>query len=70
MLAQAIGAQVPADGDIVRELMPLWDSLKHVEYIFLLEDEFDVTLSEEEMGGIDRLSDAVAAVERNRPDAA
>ena len=70
LLAQVIGEAPPASGDVLRDSTPGWDSVKHVEYIFLLEDEFDVTISEEDMTEIDSLFDAVGVVQQCRSDAA
>lgn len=39
----------PRPGPIVRAETAEWDSLKHVDLIFAIEDEFAVQLSEEEM---------------------
>ncbi len=50
-------------GDIRREDTPAWDSLKHIDLIFLLEDEFGVVLSEEEMHKLDSLSAIVSLLE-------
>lgn len=47
---QQVLGPLPQDvGGISRESMPVWDSLKHVDLIFAVEDEFGVTFSEEEM---------------------
>lgn len=47
-----------------RKNTPQWDSLKHIEVIFLLEDEFGVQFSEDEMGSLDsvrKLADNISA---------
>lgn len=41
----------------------LWDSLKKVEIIFALEDEFGITFEQEEIAGIKTPQDILAIVE-------
>lgn len=36
-----------------------WDSLSHIEIVFMLEERFDVRFSEEEIVGLSSLSDIV-----------
>jgi acyl carrier protein len=43
-----------------------WDSLRHVELILVVEDEFDVRFDESEFGGLDSLAAIVQAVEDRR----
>lgn len=67
LLRQALGAEAVGErGDVVREATPAWNSLLHVDLIFLLEDAFAVEFTEEEMAELDSLSAIVAAVERRR----
>ena len=49
--------------DVSRETVDLWDSIKHVEIIFALEDEFAVEFSEEEMAELSTLAAIVQAIE-------
>jgi acyl carrier protein len=56
----------PIPGDIRREDNPAWNSLKHVDLIFLIEDEFGIELTEDEMSDLDSLSGIVALVESRR----
>ena len=49
--------------DVSRETVDLWDSIKHVEIIFALEDEFAVEFSEEEMAELSTLAAIVQAFE-------
>mgnify|MGYP001233292013 CR=1 FL=1 len=56
----------PAAGDIRREDLAAWDSLRHVDLIFLIEEVFDIQLSEEEMARADSLSALTAIVDRHR----
>lgn len=45
----------PVDLDASRATLSKWDSLKHVEIMFALEDEFDVVFSEEELASLDNV---------------
>ena len=59
-----IGDGVAERGDVVRHETEGWDSLTHVELVFTLEDEFDVSLSEAELAELGTLHDLCAAVLR------
>lgn len=43
-----------------RHNTPQWDSLKHIEIIFAVEDELDIEFSEEEMATLDSVAKIVA----------
>lgn len=63
---QVLGAVLSTDlsgVDVSRETVDLWDSIKHVEIIFALEDEFAVEFSEEEMAELSTLAAIVQAIE-------
>jgi acyl carrier protein len=62
LLAEVLGAPL-SDGEVSRETMPSWDSLRHVEVIFAVEEEFEVYLSKEEMVRATSLSALVELVE-------
>ena len=47
--------------DSIRENVDQWDSLKHIEVIFALEDELDMQFPEEEMA---ELNSVIRIVER------
>lgn len=55
---------VSAGQPLSRATEPKWNSLKHVELIFALEDAFGIRFSETEMAGLDSLSSIVEAIER------
>ncbi|MBK9162181.1 MAG: acyl carrier protein [Nitrosomonadales bacterium] len=48
--------------DITRQNTPGWDSLKHIEIMFALEDELDVAFSEEELAKLDGVQKIIEAV--------
>lgn len=50
--------------EIVREEEMNWDSLKHLEIIFAVEDELGVRFAEENIPELKALSDFESAVER------
>jgi acyl carrier protein len=55
----------PGDGDIVRERTPEWDSIKNVEIVFALEEEFAVRIPERELAGMASLDAIVRILERH-----
>lgn len=61
ILALALKVEVPPATPFSREEQPVWDSLKHVEIIFMLEDEFGVQFSEEDFAALNSVE---AIVER------
>jgi acyl carrier protein len=53
------------DGDIVRERTPEWDSIKNVEIVFALEEQFAVRIPETELSGLESLGSIVRILERH-----
>jgi acyl carrier protein len=43
-------------GNATRETLAAWDSLKHMNLILALEDEFDIEFSDQEIAGINSLN--------------
>lgn len=66
VIGPVLGTTLTADRNLSRKEIPAWDSVKHVEVVFALEDAFDVRFPEERMGAVDSLDAAVAAVESLR----
>ncbi|MEW6132911.1 MAG: acyl carrier protein [Pseudomonadota bacterium] len=62
-LSLALGIEVPSTGAFARSDNPVWDSLKHVEVIFMLEDEFGVQFAEEEFALLSSAEDITKLVE-------
>ncbi|MDZ4855163.1 MAG: acyl carrier protein [Nitrospirota bacterium] len=54
----------PFDGhtDVTRQNTASWDSLKHIEIMFALEDELDTEFSEDELVTLDSVAKIVDAV--------
>jgi acyl carrier protein len=49
-----------------REVDSDWDSLKHIQIIFAVEERFGIQLGEDEMAECDTVERLVEAVERHR----
>jgi len=52
----------PVGPDASRSGLAKWDSLKHVEIMFALEDAFDMVFSEEDLSGLDSVANIVDRV--------
>ncbi|MGA2936325.1 MAG: acyl carrier protein [Syntrophobacteraceae bacterium] len=50
---------------VEREKEPAWDSLKHIELIFALEDKFDIRFTEDEMAGLKTMSSIAERIAAN-----
>jgi len=60
-----LGRPVAADDRLVRDDNPDWDSLKHIEVVFALEDALGVTFDAAELGELTDVDSIVAAAERH-----
>lgn len=63
ILRLALKSDVPKEGNYSRDNDPNWDSLKHVEIIFMLEDEFGVQFAEDGFASMNSVSEIVALLE-------
>ena len=54
-----------AGGTLVRVDVPEWDSLKHMEIVFALEDRYGVQFDESEFQMLDRPAAIAAALRRH-----
>lgn len=50
--------------DSTRENTPRWDSLKHVELVFAIEDELGIQFDEAELGQLDSVQAIVRLAQR------
>lgn len=50
------------DGDFMRSDIPTWDSLKHMQVIFALEDTFDCQFTEEQIPELNSLGKILEAL--------
>ncbi len=54
--------RVPVDLEASRVNIPQWDSLKHVEVMFAIEDALGVEFSESELAELSNVSSIVTAI--------
>lgn len=58
-LGVVLGRAIPSDDPVLRHDQPDWDSLKHIELVFALEDALGVRFEADEIG---ELTDVAAIV--------
>ena len=63
LLSITLGRRVPQNESVSRDSESTWDSLKHVQLILMLEEQFGIQFSEEEMGSLRDSDGIVRAVE-------
>ena len=63
LLTITLGRPVTQNESVSRDTESSWDSLKHVQLILMLEEQFGVQFSEEEMGSLRDSDGIVRAVE-------
>lgn len=63
ILSEVLNTPIPSHGNPKREELPNWDSLKHMELILRLEEQFDVRFSIREVAGIQSLDDIARIIE-------
>ncbi|MGB8065431.1 MAG: acyl carrier protein [Candidatus Sulfotelmatobacter sp.] len=66
LLSITVGRDIALGETVMRDSEPGWDSLKHVELIFMLEDRFGIQFSEEEMGELRSSDEIVLSIEEKR----
>lgn len=66
LLSITVGRQIALTEAVTRDAEPTWDSLKHIELIFMLEERFAVQFSEEEMSELRSSDQIVHAIEEKR----
>lgn len=62
LLSSTLGQNLSGDSNPSRKRIDAWDSIKHVELIFSLEEEFDVQFTEDEMAELSDLSQIVSVI--------
>jgi acyl carrier protein len=60
-LAVVLGRPIEPDDPVYRDDQPDWDSLKHIELVFALEDALGIRFEADEIG---ELTDVASIVER------
>jgi acyl carrier protein len=63
ILSEVLNIALPPLDNPKREELANWDSLKHMELILRLEEQFDVRFSIREVAGIQSLDDIVEIIE-------
>lgn len=63
LLSITIGRPVAANEPITRDRETTWDSLKHVQLVLMLEEQFGIQFSEEEMAALSSSDEILRAVE-------
>ncbi|MFC7678010.1 acyl carrier protein [Paenibacillus sp. GCM10028914] len=63
ILSDVLNTAWPPNENPKREELPSWDSLKHMELILRLEEQFNVRFSINEVAGITSLDDLVEIIE-------
>jgi acyl carrier protein len=66
LLSSALGRQIGPREHPRRVDEPEWDSLKHIEIVFMLEAELDVVFGADEMAELDGLDAIVRIVDGKR----
>jgi acyl carrier protein len=70
VIATILNQKFDLDSEIEAEKFPEWNSLKHIEIIFALEDEFGIQFSEEELATLGSLSTIIDAIHKRMSDEA
>lgn len=66
VLATLLKGPFEAGADITRANTAGWDSLKHMEIMFALEDEFRTEFTEDELAKLDSVAKIVDAIQAKR----
>jgi acyl carrier protein len=63
LLSITVGRQVAQSESVNRDSEPTWDSLKHVQLILMLEEQFGIQFTEQEMAKLRDSDEIVRAIE-------
>lgn len=63
IMSAVLKIPVENSSEITRSETPVWDSLKHVELVFSLEDAFEITFSKDQLANLDTLDKIVDTIE-------
>ena len=61
-LSKALGRPVAPNDNVIQGEEPLWDSLKHVELMFMLEEEFGIALTPDDFAMMTSVDACVAKI--------
>lgn len=62
IMSSVLGISINPDQNILRDSEARWDSLKHIEIIFAVEEAFDIRFDEQDITGIISTDDLKAKV--------
>ena len=65
LLRRLLKMPEPYPSELVRKNVPQWDSLKHMEIVFALEDRYHVQFDEAEFSALDSPTTIAAALRRH-----
>jgi acyl carrier protein len=65
VMSRVLGFEIGAGSDVSRTTHPVWDSLKHVELLFAIEDALGVRFDAAELPILDSVAKIVASGERH-----
>ena len=65
LVLRILGLQGKPTVDLTRSAVPEWDSLKHMEIVFALEDRYSVQFDESEFPALDTPAAITAALRRH-----
>ncbi|MEX1028428.1 MAG: acyl carrier protein [Paenibacillaceae bacterium] len=63
IVAEVLNIELPSLDNQLRSQIPSWDSLKHIELILRLEEQFQVRFSSREVAEIQSTDDLVQIIE-------
>ena len=66
IMSQTLNRPIGNDEQLARTQAPEWDSLKHVQIMFSLEDAFEMRFDESELRSLDSIDAIIKAIERHQ----
>ncbi len=66
VISKVLKRPVNESESIERDTEPKWDSLKHVELLFSLEDIFPIRFDEKELAELNNIDALVESIEKHR----
>jgi acyl carrier protein len=66
IMGEVLRESIVPGQDVARESAPGWDSLKHVELLFTLEDACEIKFDRQEFADLNSLDALVSAIDRHR----
>lgn len=63
VMSEVLEVQFPADANVCRDQVDSWDSIKHMELILHLEDEFGIRFTLEQAAGLQDMDSILRIIE-------